>query len=189
MMFSINSTKHKLIAGVGAIAFVWTLMFIGYLNWTPHNYGPRLISVDIYADDGGEGLAFYEALPDDECVVVKNEHRLKADTKKTVEISKVNPAFDTSMIYASSPKCKIATPFPQGYQQLGSGGFVGLVLNINTEGKIERGEIDKTSGFKALDDAALKQVTETWRFEPCKKADKAVACRQTIKFRWKSDVK
>jgi TonB family protein len=89
------------------------------------------------------------------------------------------------LISASAPKCKAASAFPADYKKLDKNGFVLLVLNINKAGNIEHGEVEKTSGFPELDEAALKQVTETWSFEPCKKAGTAVACRQTIKFKWK----
>ena len=59
-----------------------------------------------------------------------------------------------------------------------------LSLNLAESGRVERGEIEVSSGFADLDSAALKQVTETWQFEPCKKADKIVACNQYIRFRW-----
>ena len=68
---------------------------------------------------------------------------------------------------------------------MGSSGFVGLEVNIDKSGKIVRGEIDRSSGFTDLDTAALKQVVETWVFEPCKKGDEVVACKQYVKFRWK----
>ena len=73
---------------------------------------------------------------------------------------------------------------PEGVEKLGVEGFVTLQLNLAANGKVERGEIEKSSGFAELDSAALQQVTHAWRFEPCKKAGVAVACKQRIRFRW-----
>lgn len=97
------------------------------------------------------------------------------------------PAPEPAMVNASAPKCiQVATP-PEGYQQLGEENFVTLSLNLTEAGRVERGEVEKSSGFADLDAAALKQVTETWQFEPCTKANRAVACRQYIRFRWQDN--
>lgn len=88
------------------------------------------------------------------------------------------------LVNASLPKCLQQIPAPEGHEKLGAEGSVTLALNLAPSGRVERGEVEKSSGFPELDVAALKQVTETWQFEPCKKAETAVACRQYIRFRW-----
>ncbi|MES2823111.1 MAG: TonB family protein [Pseudomonadota bacterium] len=88
------------------------------------------------------------------------------------------------LVPAKTPKCIAKSFTPPGHEKLGSEGFVGLALNLAKTGRIERGEIEVSSGFPELDTAALKQVTEGWQFEPCKKQNKIVACKQHIRFRW-----
>lgn len=191
MSFRIVSLKKRFIFGVGVVLLLIAILAVGYVHMKPRHYS-RVISVDVYADTAEEGLAFYEAIPDENCVNVITEHVSRSATKKpAAEVNaakagdKKSVAVESPLVYAAAPKCSAAISLPTDYKKLGKEGYVGLVLNLNEEGKIARGEIDKTSGFKELDEAALKQVTETWSFEPCKKADKAIACRQTIKFRWK----
>jgi TonB family protein len=88
------------------------------------------------------------------------------------------------LVPAKAPKCIARAITPVGYEKLGAEGFIGLALNLAKTGRIERGEIEISSGFPELDTAALKQVTEGWQFEPCKKQNKIVACKQHIRFRW-----
>ena len=178
------SRKKRLLVGLGAISVIVILFTIGYIIQQPRYYGPRLISVDIYKDAVLDSLPLYEALPNDDCVNVVNEQIFTDAQKKAPKPQ--NP-LDAPMMYASAPRCSAATTPPENYKKLDKKEFVVLILNVNKEGKIEYGEVEKTSGVKELDEAALKQVTETWSFEPCKKADAVVACKQKIKFRWKTE--
>jgi TonB family protein len=91
-----------------------------------------------------------------------------------------------SLYYASAPRCKSVAAIPAGAEKLGADGFVGLELNINQAGVVQRGEIHRSSGFADLDAAALKQVTENLTFKPCQKGTVIVGCKQYIKFRWKT---
>lgn len=115
--------------------------------------------------------------------VAKSSQRPKKSSKSS------QPALEPlvpepPLLSASSPVCLQQLSAPEGYEKLGAEGSVGLALNLAATGRIERAEVEKSSGFAELDAAALQQVQETWQFEPCKQADKAVACRQYIRFRW-----
>lgn len=99
----------------------------------------------------------------------------------------VEVKLEPSLNYASSPRCKGVVAIPAGAEKLGADGFVGLELNINTAGVVLYGDISRSSGFKDLDAAALKQVKENLTFKPCKKGDVTVGCKQYIKFRWKTN--
>jgi protein TonB len=182
-----------MIAGIATVTVIMSLFIIGYINQKPRYYGPKLIQTDIYKDSVIDNLAFYEALSDDQCVSVINEKIVdKAEQTKSVDEKNadgtINPLY-APLVSASAPKCKSASVFPAEHKKLDKKGFVLLALNINKTGDIEHGEVERTSGFPELDAAALKQVTETWSFEPCKKAGNAVACRQMIKFKWKNETK
>jgi len=93
---------------------------------------------------------------------------------------------EPSLFYASAPRCKGVVAIPAGAEKLGTDGFVGLELNINQAGEVQRGEINRSSGFEDLDAAALKQVKENLTFKPCQKGSVIVGCKQFIKFRWKT---
>lgn len=107
----------------------------------------------------------------------------KIATKVAPEEVKLAP----SLYYASAPRCKGVVAIPAGAEKLGAEGFVGLELNINPAGVVQRGEIHRSSGFADLDAAALKQVKENLTFKPCQKGTVIVGCKQYIKFRWKTN--
>lgn len=94
---------------------------------------------------------------------------------------------EPSLFYATAPRCKGVAAIPAGAEKLGAEGFVGLELNINQAGVVQRGEIHRSSGFVDLDEAALKQVKENLTFKPCQKGTVIVGCKQYIKFRWKTN--
>lgn len=102
----------------------------------------------------------------------------------TPVVEKKLAAREPILVPAKAPKCIARSLTPLGHEKLGSEGFIGLALNLAKTGRIERGEITVSSGFPELDTAALKQVTDGWQFEPCKKQNKIVACKQHIRFRW-----
>ena len=143
------------------------------------------------------------ATDDASCVFVVNEHLpLPISLVSSSSQNSASSSSQSSVIpleppitFASNPKCKNPTPYTEGYEKLGQDNYIGLELNLSAEGTIVRGEVSRPSGFPELDAAALKQVLETWPFEPCKKADKAIACKNEFKFKWKlpskekSDVK
>lgn len=108
-----------------------------------------------------------------------------AKVAAVVPVVKKKPTLrEPVLIPAKFPKCIAKSFTPEGFEKLGSEGFIGLALNLAKTGRIERGEVEVSSGFPELDIAALKQVTDGWQFEPCKKQNKVVACKQHIRFRW-----
>jgi TonB family protein len=127
--------------------------------------------------EGGAGAAAPTAAP----------ATLDADTSTTdVNAAPAEVKLAPSLYYASAPRCKSVAATPAGAEKLGADGFVGLELNINQAGVVQRGEIHRSSGFADLDAAALKQVTENLTFKPCQKGTVIVGCKQYIKFRWKT---
>jgi TonB family protein len=104
-----------------------------------------------------------------------------------VKAPPVEVKLEPSLFYASAPRCKGVAATPAGAEKLGAEGFVGLELNINQAGVVERGEINRSSGFEDLDTAALKQVQENLTFKPCQKGTVIVGCKQFIKFRWQTN--
>ena len=75
--------------------------------------------------------------------------------------------------------------YPLASKRLGEEGVTGLRLFITAEGKITDVQLDSSSGYSRLDDAALKHVARYWAYTPCTQNDKPVACWFTTKLRWK----
>lgn len=209
--FSVISKKNRLRLGVVIVVIIHIGFFYGFWHVKAGRVTNEVVELDIYGDTTTNGFSYYEALPDANCLNVLNEQKMtpalamrqsSASVSTSNASSSLASALATSsssssvepevpftpqlpISHAHSPKCKVATSLPDGYKKLGVNGFVGLEINIDKAGKVLRGDIDRTSGFPDLDQAALKQVIENWTFQPCKKGDEIVACKQYIKFRWK----
>lgn len=207
--YSVISKKTRIRLGVAVVIIIHIGFFYGFWKVKAGRVTNEVVELDIYGDTTTDGLGYYEALPDANCLNVLNEQKItpalkmqQSSTPTSNSSSSLVAASQASsssssaepevpftpqlpISHAHSPKCKVPTPLPDGYKKLGTNGFVGLEINIDKTGKVLRGDIDRTSGFTDLDQAALKQVLETWVFEPCKKGEEIVACKQYIKFRWK----
>ncbi|HMW49272.1 MAG TPA: energy transducer TonB, partial [Cellvibrionaceae bacterium] len=101
---------------------------------------------------------------------------------KPVEAAPVAKAPPTP---AKPPKKGLSPPaYPSESKKLGEEGPVGLALYLNEEGKVQEARVETSSGFPRLDEAAVKQATKAWKFEPCTEDGKPVACWYKIKFRF-----
>lgn len=72
--------------------------------------------------------------------------------------------------YLSNPK----PPYPALSRRLGEEGVVRLNILVNADGTVARAEIEKSSGYTRLDEAALRTVQSSWKFEPARQAGKPV---------------
>jgi len=194
--YSVMSKKNRLKLGVAVVVIIHIAFFYGFWRVKAGHIGNKVVALDIYGNTTTDGFSYYEALPDGNCMSVVHEQlakpplQMKSSTASTATQSSASSSEEIvtaplPIQPARAPKCKKPTPLPDGYKKLGNSGFVGLEVNIDKNGKVVHGEIDRSSGFADLDTAALKQVVETWVFEPCKKGDEVVACKQYVKFRWK----
>ncbi len=59
--------------------------------------------------------------------------------------------------------------YPKRSRELGEQGIVVLSIWVDTDGKPDKVQIIKSSGFPRLDDAAQRQISESWRFVPGQK--------------------
>lgn len=59
--------------------------------------------------------------------------------------------------------------YPKRSRELGEQGVVVLSIWVDIDGKPDKVQIIKSSGFPRLDDAALRQISESWRFVPGQK--------------------
>lgn len=210
--FRVLDKKSRLKLGIIVVIIIHIGMFYGFWRVHAKQIGNKVYEMDIYAAKAAEGLAFYEALPTEECVNVLNEQaprqgiKLKVpqdEQSQAVDATKADEAkeksappvdlaaitkegsMETPLHYATSPRCKGVVSAPVGAEKLGADGFVGLELNIDTNGSIKHGEVSRSSGFAELDEAALTQVKNNLTFKPCEKDGATVGCKQYIKYRWK----
>ncbi len=193
--FRVLSKKTRFKIGLIAVVIIHLGFFYGFWHVKARQLGHKFVELDIYSDTNKEGLAFYEALADDQCVNVINEQPAKEQPELTpakapnANSSEMPVLFtkEPPLVFASAPSCRKSFSLPEGYEKLGDKGFIGLEINVDTQGKVEHAEVDKSSGFPELDKAAVTQVVNAWSFNPCKKGDNAVVCKQYIKFRWKGN--
>ncbi|HWV16861.1 MAG TPA: energy transducer TonB [Cellvibrio sp.] len=205
MPFTILSKRTRRTVGITATVIVTSVIVVTFMSSyqkAKNKAVPKvnLVQAAIYASREAGVPVLYEAVLGEQCIQQvgavsfssaassappESNSTESSSASNTSHASSQQSSAEPPLVNASSPKCLAQTQPPEGYEQLGRESFVTLSLNLAQSGRVERGEVEKTSGFAELDAAALKQVTETWQFEPCKKAEMAVACRQYIRFRWR----
>lgn len=73
--------------------------------------------------------------------------------------------------YLNNPR----PPYPPLSKRLGEEGVVRLNILVNPDGSVARLEVAKSSGYPRLDEAAMKTVQSSWKFEPARQDGKPVA--------------
>lgn len=214
MSFTIVKKSTRRVVGIITALILTSILMYAFLDSyakTKRQQVPRtdLVELNIVADKpAGVEAILYEAVPDAECIkkITYGSHLSSSSTTSnqsaasmadnTVAVSSVShsksstdsaikqASGEPTLVKASSPKCLKQIAAPGGHERLLQEGFIGLELNIARDGRVERGDINVSSGFDDLDAAALKHVVESWQFEPCKKAQQSVACKTRIRFRW-----
>ena len=58
-----------------------------------------------------------------------------------------------------------------------------MALKISEKGLVEEARVEKTSGFKRLDEGALEQVKRT-KFRPALKGEQAISSEKKIVFKF-----
>ena len=67
-----------------------------------------------------------------------------------------------------------APAYPASAKRLGEAGTVTLRVLVNPHGRAESVEVERSSGYRRLDRAALDAVRK-WKFVPAKQGDQAIA--------------
>lgn len=101
--------------------------------------------------------------------------------KEPVESSSADYATQARPILDGSNKLP---PYPRMARQLGQEGQVILSVEVDESGRAELVSVLKSSGYKLLDDAAVKTV-KGWIFIPAVKNGKSVPSRLEIPVRFK----
>lgn len=97
--------------------------------------------------------------------------------KTSVEKQNKEKTKATTFIKADSRPYKLKNPkplYPSAARRRGMQGIVLLSIKVNKKGFVESINIEKTSGFRILDQSAVKSVSE-WQFVPAKKENQFVS--------------
>ncbi|MBL8483470.1 MAG: energy transducer TonB [Rhodocyclaceae bacterium] len=82
--------------------------------------------------------------------------------ERTQEAPRTAPRYDAA--YLSNPR----PPYPRLSQRRGEQGTVKLRVLVTKAGNAGKVELEKSSGFEALDESAMRTVA-TWKFEPARR--------------------
>ena len=108
----------------------------------------------------------------------KIEHNIKELESK--------PSPSTTFIAADSRPYQLENPkpvYPAAARRRGMQGVVLLSVNISETGYVKEINILQTSGFRVLDQSALKSV-KRWRFIPARQGEKKVASKIEVPIRF-----
>jgi protein TonB len=76
-----------------------------------------------------------------------------------------------------------APDYPEEARRLRQEGVVLLRVQVNARGRVEGTEVERSSGFPSLDQAAARAVRR-WEFEPARRGDTPVASTVTVPVRF-----
>jgi len=124
--------------------------------------------------------AMIEAGPATEIHVAESPGRASIETSGDATQSSgwtesVESALDRSPGYMHNPK----PAYPRAARRRGEEGTVMLLVEVLSNGRVGRVDVEKSSGFELLDGAAVKAVRR-WRFVPAKKGLTPVSARVRI---------
>ena len=96
------------------------------------------------------------------------------------------PSVGANASAGTSPPQQVGSPksyYPALSRRLGEEGQTRVSFMIGTDGTVRNVRIDASSGFSALDAAAIASV-KTWRYRPGTEDGKAVAVPKQVAVRW-----
>ena len=88
---------------------------------------------------------------------------------------------DARVAYAANPRPE----YPLIARRMGMEGVVLLSVLVRRDGDVGDIDLQQSSGFPALDDAALRTVRSRWRFVPARKDGEPVDARVTVPIRFR----
>ena len=75
--------------------------------------------------------------------------------------------------------------YPAAEKRAGHEGRTHMLLYVTESGDVADAKLQQSSGYPALDQAALDYAKKNWRFKPAKKSGKAIATWYPIILEWK----
>lgn len=88
---------------------------------------------------------------------------------------------DARVAYAANPRPE----YPSMARRMGMEGVVLLTVLVRSDGGVGDIDVAKSSGFPALDDAALRTVKSRWRFVPARRDGEPIDARVTVPIRFR----
>lgn len=98
--------------------------------------------------------------------------------------TKVQPKLPSVGVRQDSRHPITQPEYPPSSKRLGQEGVVGLLLYIGPDGRVQTVQVEKSSGFAALD-AAAEREAHRWRFIPAQDEGKPVAAYYRISVRFR----
>jgi len=116
--------------------------------------------------------------PDPSAEMLAPEKSVASLEQDATQIEEKGVGTEASVVRAVSPV------YPRLSRRNGEEGTVWIRVWVSTKGKVEKAEVEKSSGFHRLDAAALKAARKT-RFTPAQKNGMAVAAEIELPFGFK----
>ena len=135
-------------------------------------------------------------------IPIKEEKQIEIPKKEDIvvpvqvkEVSKVEPVKQKEPHPAADVRTEAkpdyfqnpAPPYPELAKQMHQEGTVILEVEVNKDGMPENLQIKTSSGYRLLDQAALKAVSH-WRFYPGRIGELAVESKVTVPVRFKIEI-
>lgn len=116
--------------------------------------------------------------------IIKRKAKVKVEKNKitSTKIKQKPSSKATTFINADSRPYKLINPkpvYPSAARRRGMQGMVMLIIRVNHKGFVDNVDVEKTSGFRVLDQSAVDSVSR-WQFIPAKKENKFVS--STVKL-------
>jgi protein TonB len=196
-MFSIDDNKQD-------IVIAWTLAVLIHVLFFSFT-GKMFIKPPQFAIAPSHEIDI--SLIDEPKAVVKVKEEAKPVVKKVEKIIPKIPKLKQSLtpkvpnrpkpIMTSSAQVKVEAkpdyiqnpppPYPDLAKQMRQEGIVMLSVDVNKEGEPVNIEIIQSSGYRLLDQAALKAVRH-WKFQPGRIGDLAVDSKVTVPIRFQLQI-
>lgn len=91
------------------------------------------------------------------------------------------PDTSTAIAAKTDPKSPLTQPpYPPNSRRAGEEGTVALFLYVLPNGRVGEARVNKSSGFPALDESAMREAKRAWKFIPVQQNGQATAGWVTI---------
>jgi TonB family protein len=91
------------------------------------------------------------------------------------------PALGASLPVRLNPNAPITQPsYPAESKRLDEQGTVILTLVVRADGRVASAEVETSSGFSRLDEAAISHAVSNWRFLPATENDTPISKQHTL---------
>lgn len=108
-----------------------------------------------------------------------------SETAITEATSEKPPPPGPTVPVRPDPRRPVTQPeYPPSAKRLEQEGVVGLLLLVGADGRVQEVQVETSSGFPALDNAAAREA-RSWRFLPAQDAGKPIAAWHRLKVRFR----